>query len=123
MRRKEQMAQILVEALYGGDREAAKKHGVSVRTIQLYRKRLQTDPELSRFFALKKDAFEGMWLEDSTSAIREAIRFLQRAATQADPTDPNAIHAVAGALKILAEVSLTREVLSVRLEEGTPHTA
>jgi len=120
---RERVAQILVEALHNGDSEASRKFGVSIRTLQRYRRRLHTDRELSQIVALKKTAFEQMWLEDATQAIREAIRFLQRAAVEADPTDPNAIHAVAGALKILAEVSLTREVLSVRLEEGTPHTA
>jgi hypothetical protein len=120
---REQVAQILVEALYSGDHETARRFGISIRTLQRYRRRLHTDPELSQIVALKKAAFEREWAEDATQAIREAVRFLQRAATQADPSDPNAIHAVAGALKILAEVSLTREVLSVRLEGGTHHTA
>lgn len=110
----ERAALILVEAAYYGDRATGDRWGVSIRSIQRYRARLDSDQELSQLVALKKEAFERDWTEEMPAAIRTGIRFLNTAFQEADPTSPEAIHAVAGAMKILAEIGLTREVLNVR---------
>ncbi|MCE5419172.1 MAG: hypothetical protein JJ713_00050 [Acidithiobacillus sp.] len=108
-------ATVLVECLYSDDAKIAHRYGITVRTIQNYRARMRKDARLSQIFAAKKAAFEREWASELAPAIREAIKFLQQAARSADPGDPEAIHAVAGALKILSEVSMTREVINARL--------
>lgn len=111
----ERAATILVEAVYYGDIKTAERWGVTERTIQNYRSKLDGDPELSGFFALKKAAFESEWANEVPAAIRSALRFIVRAGEEADPKNPEAIHAMAGALKIVAEVELTREIINARL--------
>ncbi len=121
----ERAARILVEAEYYGDAEAAKRAGVSTRSIQRWRRRMESDAHLSSFVALKKREFEQDWAGALAGGILAGIEFLQRAARDANPKDPNAIHAIAGAVKILAEIGITKAVLDVKLaslraENGTP---
>ncbi len=111
----ERAAQILAEAAVLGDKEAIARHGVALRTLQRYRRRLSEDEKLARLVAEKKAVLEREWASELAPAIREGIRFLQKAAREADASDPAAIHAVAGALKILSEIALTKEVLDARL--------
>lgn len=98
---------ILAEAAVFGDEEAIKRHKISLRTLQRYRKAVGSDPELARLFADKKAALEVAWAQEIPAAAREAILFLRRASEKADPKDPAVIHAVAGALKILTETHVT----------------
>jgi hypothetical protein len=111
----DRVALILVEALFFGDRPTAEKWGIHRRTIENYRKRLDDDSELVQIFQFKKEEFEGNWAQEIPVAIRKAIAFIGRSATEADPKDPQAIHAMAGAVKILAEVGLTKEIIDARL--------
>lgn len=111
-------ATILVEAIWLGDQRTAKKWGITQRTIIRYRNKLETDDELSQLVTYKNDVFTNDWAAGIPSAIRAAISFLQEAAMKANPEDPAVIHAVAGALKMLAEVGLTKEVIDARLGRG-----
>jgi len=108
-------ATVLVEAAYSGDNVAAQKYGKSVRTIQRWRRRMAEDRHLSSFVAQKKAQAEREWAKELAPAIRAAIEFVQRAAQHMEPADPEALHAMAGALKILTEVAMTKEVLDARL--------
>jgi hypothetical protein len=108
-------ATILAESAFADDQTILQRYGITYQTLYNYRKRLRSDGKLLEFFIQKKAALEREWAHELAPAIREAIRFLRRAASSADPGDPNAIHAVAGALKILSEVSMTREVIDARL--------
>ena len=110
-------ATIIVEAAYYGDPDTAERWGISERTIQRYRARLDEDDELSSIVARKKTAFETEWANEIPAALRSALRFLMRAGQEADPKDPEAIHAVAGAFKLMAEIGFTRDVLNARLAE------
>lgn len=109
-------ASILVEAAYYGEQVTAARWGVTDRTILNYRNRLDEDKELSDIFALKKAAFENEWAKEIPAAIRSALRFIVRAGEEANPKDPTAIFAIAGALKIVAEIELTREIINARLD-------
>lgn len=120
----ERAAVALVEAAYYGDGPAAKRYRLSERSIRNYRKRLENDIDLAALFLIKKQQFEDGWAEELPGAIRAAIRFLGKAANAADPCDHQAIHSVAGALKILADVTLTKKVLDARLTgRGEPERA
>lgn len=111
----ERAATVLAETAFMDEATVLQRYGISSMTLSRYRKRMQSDPNLLQFVIAKKAALEREWANELAPAIREAIRFLQRAAREADPSDPNAIHAVAGALKILSEVSMTKEVIGARL--------
>lgn len=111
----ERAATILAEAAFVDEQKILQRYKITQRTLYNYRQRLHHDPKLSEFFVQKKSVLEREWSNELAPAIREAIRFLQQAARKADPSDPAAIHAVAGALKILSEVSITKEVIDARL--------
>ena len=108
-------ATILIEAAYYGDQKTAARWDISERTIYRYRERLGRDDKLSDFVKRKKAAFERGWADELPSSIRAGIDYLKRAAQSADASNPEAIHAVAGALKIQTEVALTKDVLDARL--------
>lgn len=113
-------ATVLAEATLEDDRTVCERHGITPRTLRNYRYRLQSDPELSLLFRERLRTLEREWANELAPAIRQAVRFLQRAAHEADPRDPRAIEAVAEALRVLSEVSMTREVLQTRLEDPPP---
>ena len=111
----ERAATILVEALYYGDKRTAERWGITGFTIRRYRHRMNDDSKLFDMFQVKKQAFETHWAEEISGAIRSAVRFIARAGIEADPSDPAAIHAVAGALKLCAEISMTKAIIDARL--------
>ncbi|WP_287408284.1 hypothetical protein [Oceanithermus sp.] len=111
----ERASRMLAEAMFHGDHAVVERYGTSLRSLQRYRRRLADgDRVLADLVAEKKAALEREWAGELAPAIREGIMFLRRAAKAADPSDPDAIHAVAGSLKILSEIALTKEVLDAR---------
>lgn len=118
---KERAAMVLVEAFFFGDQQAASRYQLSLATIKNYRTRLNTDKELSSFFHLKKQAFESDWIEEIPAAMRQGIRFLIKSFQESDYTDPQVIHSVAGAMKIMAEIGLTKELLNVKYGNAGLH--
>jgi len=108
---------VLVESLYFGDAKVAKSYGISVRTISNYRIRLNTDNEFLAKFELARKQFESDWAANIPSALIAGVEYLIESFGQVDKTDPLAIKAVSDAVKTLAEISLVRELLNVRLDE------
>jgi transposase-like protein len=113
--KRERVAQILVEAATLGDKATAEKHGITQRSLQRWRKQLPDDTELSSTVADKKAKVEAGWADEIPGALRAAVTFLRKAAEQADAKSPEAIHAIAGAMKLLSETSATWKVLDARL--------
>lgn len=111
----DRVALILVEALFLGNVRAAEKWGITDRTIRNYRSRLKDDTALSDCFRMKKAEYEQNWVSDIPAAIKVGTQFLIKAFQEADHTQPEVIHAVAGAMKILAEIGLTKELIDVKL--------
>ena len=118
----ERAAVVLVDAAYMGDKEAAKNHGVTTRSIRNWRERLAEDAHFSAIFREKKNLVDQEWANELPSAIRSAIRFLRESAKESKLGDSRAIAAVTDALKALADVALTRELLDARLgrQAGPP---
>lgn len=116
----ERAATVLAEAAIYGDRKALARSGLSDRTLRNYRARLRRDPELSAIFRCKKEALEREWASALAPAIRSALAFLEEAPSRLEPS-PESVHAVAGALKILAEISLTKDVLDARFGQAAAH--
>lgn len=108
---------VLVEAVYFGDKEAARRYDLSIRTIDNYRRRVNTDKDFAQLFKQKKAEFERNWADEIPAAIRAGTRFLLKSFQEADHTDATVIHAVAGAMKILTEIGLAKEIIDVRLGE------
>jgi hypothetical protein len=110
-------ARILVDAAMLGDEAAAKRHNVSTKTVSRYRALAATDDNLSKVVGQASKLASREWASDLGAAIKGQIGFLKRAAQEADPKSPAAVHAVADALEILADVALTSEMLDARLAE------
>ena len=111
----DRVALILVEAMFFGDKRAAEKNHVSQKTIQRYRKSLDTDKDLSLIVSEKKERFEGDWAARIPKTLINCLDFLDRAAQQANPADHETIHAIAGAAKLMAEIGLTKDIIDARL--------
>lgn len=108
-------AAILVDAAYRGDEAAAELWGISPRTVQNYRARLADDPELALIFHEKRRGVERDWAASLPATIHAGTEFVQRAARQGDPKDPNMVNAVAGAIKQIAEIWFVKQMLDLRL--------
>lgn len=111
---RELAAMVLVDAAYKGDKAAAELYGLTDRTLRNYRKRLLADTELSALFQHKRALVEKDWAADAPMAIKAGVAFLLRAAQEATVT-PEMVHAVAGSMKLLADMVLTKQVLDARL--------
>jgi len=117
-------ALVLVESIFYGDERVAEKYGISTRSIQRYRKRLQTDDKLSELVALKSRQAQRDWINKLPPAIEASIEFLRKAANAADVNDPQVIHSIAGSLKILSEIEMTKAILDARFAgSDRPETA
>lgn len=111
----EKVALILVEAMFFGDKRARERNHISQKSIERYRKQLDTDDNLAIIVARKKETFEGDWAARIPKTLINCLDFLDRAAQQADPADHETIHAIAGAAKLMAEIGLTKDIIDARL--------
>jgi len=116
----ERAGMVLAEAAFYGDSPTVARHGITLRTLQNWRRRLVDDAELSRYFALKKAVLADAWLDDVNRALAAGADYVARAAREL-PLSPENLHAVAGAMKILAEATITKGALSAGHAE--PHRA
>ena len=114
---RDRAAMVLVDASFYGDAAAAKRMGVTIRSVENYRKRLETDAELVALFASKKRLFEQSWASELPTAIRACIGFIVRAAQDGNTKDPEMVHAIAGALKIVTDAGFAKAILDVKLSE------
>jgi len=114
---RERASIILVDALYSDDELAAEKHGITARTIRNYRERLDSDQELSALFHSKRREREKSWADDMPAAISSGVEYLRKVSEGLKPeeTSPEMVHAIAGAVKVLSEVRMTKDVLDARL--------
>lgn len=100
---------VLVEAEYYSDARAARRWGVSPKSVYNWRLRMiGGDAKLSAMFHQKKDAFDTHWHMELVKALCAGADFLQRAAMRSK-YDPEYVHAIMGGMKIVGEVSITRE--------------
>lgn len=115
----EDRARLILDSIALGRKEAARKHGVSERTLSRAVAAAKADPEVAQAVRDKRAALDAEkdaeWRRQAPAALESAVRFLQRAAEQADPKAPEAIHAVAGALKLLSAEMMGWKALDVRL--------
>ena len=110
----EQIAQILAEAAYHGDKETADKYQISTETLRRWSKQLEINPQLLKLVDIKKRAFQRRWVEEAGAFINQGFTFLHKAANTQN-LSPEMIHAIAGAMKIASEIVTIREILDARL--------
>lgn len=113
----ERASRALAVAALEGDQAATQRESLSERTLRNYRARLETDPTLAELFRAKKARLESEWANEIAPTLRAALDFLRRAAQALDPSDPNAVHAVAGAFKLVNEGHQTMRIIDARLAE------
>lgn len=113
-------ATVLLEALFTSDRKACEKYGITTRTVENYRARLNSDADFSAFFLKKKAQLDRAWADDLTATARKAARFIGSVAESDDPAlrrNPAMVHAMAGALKICVDAYLTNRMIDARLAD------
>lgn len=113
----ERSATILADASLTTDAIAARKWGITPKSIYNWRERLETDPLFSELFIRKREALVHDWLGDAPIALRSAIDFIKRAAELGNPEDPDQVKAVNEAFKTLTEVVATKQVLDARITQ------
>ena len=104
---RERVARILVDASELGDALAAKRHNVSVRTVESYRAKYASDPNVAELCGTLKKAVVEDWLAAAKGTRR---KLLKRVDALADSTDD--LRTVAGALKIVHDAVLADELLN-----------
>jgi transposase-like protein len=118
---KELAAEVLLTAIFTTDEQACQKYGVSLRSLQRWRRQLADgDPELAGSVATKKAAFNVAWAENLPAALARGVQALEKCFTEihSDPRlckNPVVLHALAGAFRIVAEVQLTSTMIDARL--------
>lgn len=118
----EMAAAVIVEALYSSDAVACGKFGITQRSLQNYRRRLSEDRQFSLIFAQKKAEYDSQWADELPGALRESLILIHEAAHEVrkNPTylmNPMVLQAVAGAMKLCAEVHFTKKIIDARLAE------
>ena len=113
--RYELAARIIAEAEFSPDKLVCDRYGITPRTLQRYRVQMAEDPKLSDCVASQKEALESEWVSDAIRTMRCQFRFLRKAAQQADAKDPAAIHAIAGAMKLLGDGVAGSRIIDARL--------
>lgn len=108
---RQEMVQALVEAAMIGDRAAATKYGVSLRTLQRYRQALQSDPSFGALFERTANTLlTRPWADDLNDALKRTVaKMLELVEKQ--PALPESLEAVVKAFAAMSELELAREVL------------
>ena len=119
----DRVALILVEAAFFGDKATISRWGISRRTVYNYRQLLTANDDLAHKFTIKKREFESKWADEIPIAVKKGIRFILDSFDKLEPTAEN-LYAVTGAVKVLTEIGLTKEIIDARLagynrENGT----
>lgn len=128
-------AKAVLEATVAGDKATCDKYGITRRTLQRWRKAIGTERHpkkrqttfgnLTENVAAKKAELEVDWAADIGKTLKAVIGAVLRSTDPdngADIKDPDVIHALAGALKILSEVSSTWKLLDVRIRRAAGQT-
>ena len=115
---KKSKAKAILECASSTDEAICKKYSISLRTLQRWHHEFKhgTDAELTKSVAEKKAAIDDAGLvTEIRGALASGLDFLRRAGEEANPADPEAIHAVAGSVKIVSEVDGTYKMIDARI--------
>jgi hypothetical protein len=100
-------ASILIDVEMLGSQRTCAQWGVSRTTIMRYRDRLAIDPDLLQRVTDKKRALNVQPAPPSephvTDVLHECEAFIARSAREADPKNPEMLHAIVGAYKTICD--------------------
>lgn len=112
---RERAARVIAMAAAVGDDEAAKAAGVSTRTIARWRKRVATDSSLSEAVEQKNQQIQTHLDAEFRDFLAKAVRKLGQLI---DKSGVEHIYQVAGAVKIVGDLTNTRGGLGLDEKEG-----
>ncbi len=116
----ERAAMVLCDAVMMGDRAAADKWGITQRSIQRYREKLETDDKLRHYAAKLQAKQEQDWIGEIPKVLAEGMAFLKSAFVQnlnsEGVLNPETITALTGVIETLADIDLTRKIIAERLK-------
>lgn len=105
-------AAALVEAQLKGDREVAAAFGVSIRSIESWRARLEWDDQLKAEYEKLAPAKTIQWQSRIPDVLDKAIAFLGQTFEKGDPTNPELVKSVTAAIATLNEVAIVQAVIT-----------
>jgi hypothetical protein len=112
-------ARALVDAALQGDAPACTTQGTALRTLQNYRKLLETDEELAQFYAeLSRSVTTQNWANELNLILTVAIRKQGEMIRGLETNTAENISAVTGAIKALPEIAITRDVLEQGVDDA-----
>lgn len=118
----ERAAKILCDAVLMGDREAAKKWKTTIRTIQRYRIKLETDDKLRQLVAQLQERQDQDWASEIPVVLSEGMAFLRAAFVDnrhhGGTLAADNIDSLTHAIEALADIDLTRQIIKERLKNG-----
>lgn len=115
-------AKILCDAVLMGDREAAKKWKTTVRTIQNYRVRLETDEKLRKLVLKLQSLQDKDWASEIPGVLAEGMAFLRAAFVDnrhhGGTLAADNIDSLTHAIEALADIDMTRQLIKERLKDA-----
>jgi len=106
---RERASRILVDAIAFGDRTAAKRWGITEKTIGRYRKRLESDRELSESVRAKGQKADKDWSKARLRSLRATLKKANELVRMANRAD--LLGAVTEHLRVLGELDIAATVL------------
>jgi hypothetical protein len=107
-------AAALAEANLKTDKEIAIAYGVGIRTIESWRSRLKWDAELQEAYRIVTTSKLSHWTAKIPDCLDRAIDFITKAAETGDPTNPEMVKAMTGAIGMLNEVQIIQEAIAAK---------
>lgn len=118
-------ARVLVDAHFDTDDAAAKKHGVTVRTVTNYRFRAtpghkQYDADFSEYFRSLMDevATDEKW-DWMTDAVHAGVRACMECFRELDKKNPETLRTIRETVEMLTSYELTKKVIEAEIEAAT----
>jgi len=112
----EMMADCILWAAFHGDESSATKFGVGKRTIQRWRKRSLSEPELAKLVAYRLDQVEGADVPDQLERSIQDMLEAVSAMTNRKTWSSEDMLAFAEIFKAVAGYDLTRKMLHERFK-------
>ncbi|HEY9631023.1 MAG TPA: hypothetical protein V6C84_27345 [Coleofasciculaceae cyanobacterium] len=107
-------AAALAEANLKTDREIAIAYSVGIRTIESWRSRLRWDEQLQREYQAMTTSTMSNWISRIPDCFDRSIDFIMQAAENGEPTNPEMVKAITGAIGMLNEVQIIQEAIVAR---------
>lgn len=114
------LARVVTDAAILGVGKAAKKHRCSERTVERYKAAAKGDPVVSALVAAKKKSIDDDWRDEAVAFLRDAVTKLGVLVSMATAEQ---IREVAGAIKIVGELTVAKDVLGSDGDQSRPDSA